>query len=113
MYYIEELKDVEVISTFFTEKDITFILRDGDVLVYNAVGDCCSSSFIEDIDDLQVLQNCKFLEVSSVSGETKEIEDCEVSKWTFYKFKTTKGYATLSFRNDSNGYYNGNLELQE
>jgi hypothetical protein len=114
MYYqLEKLKDQEVITTVFTEKDISFTLRDGDVLVYNAIGDCCSSSYIEDIDDLEVLQNATFLELYIESGETKEVEDHEVSKWTFYKFKTTKGYATLSFRNDSNGYYDGYLKLKE
>jgi len=111
----EMLKDQKVISTVYSEQLIEFTLDDGDILRYEAYGDCCSSSFIEDIDDLEVLQNATILEVDIESGESKEnslgeYTDC-VSEWTFYKFKTTKGYATLSFRNDSNGYYNGHLEL--
>jgi hypothetical protein len=103
----------KVKNTQFTEENLTFILEDGTKITYNAVGDCCSSSYIESIDDLDVLQNCEILEMQAVSGEEKEVSDYDFHKWTFYKFKTTKGYATLSFRNESNGYYDGYLELDK
>jgi hypothetical protein len=66
------LKDQKVISTKYSEESIEFTLDDGDVLRYEAYGDCCSSSFIEDIDDLEVLQNATILEVNIESDETKE-----------------------------------------
>ena len=59
--------------------------------MYQAYGDCCSHSYIESIDDLEVLQDCTMLSMESVSGDTIDITDYEVHKWTFYKFKTTKG----------------------
>ncbi len=113
---LDKLKNQKVLKTIYNEESITFTLDDGDVLRFEAYGDCCSRSYIESIDDPEVLQDTTFLEVEAVSGESLEHRDAEgytdeVSKWTFYKFKTTKGYATLSFRNDSNGYYDGYLEL--
>lgn len=100
-------------TTSYDSKYLTFKLEDSKEIKYYAEGDCCSSSFIEDIDDLEVLQNCTITEVDSVSGHQIDKNDYEVHKWTFVKFTTDKGRATLSFRNESNGYYNGYLELME
>lgn len=95
----------------WNEKEISFVLSD-ETVKYNAVGDCCSQSFIESLDNPEIFQNAVFDSVESVSGETKE-NGIVAHKWTFYKFKTNKGMCTLSFRNESNGYYDGFLELAE
>jgi hypothetical protein len=112
----EKLVGKKIIRTSFTPEELMFMLENGDTLVYEAVGDCCSHSYIESIDDEDVLQNCTITSVEIVDGEqlTQVDEDGyegTVQKWTFYKFTTDKGRATLSFRNDSNGYYNGDLQL--
>ena len=85
---------------------------DGYVLVYYAAADCCSSSFIEDFDQTWPLIDTTLLSVEKECGH-QEDDGNNVLKWTFYKFTTTKGSATLSFRNESNGYYNGNLEFSK
>lgn len=110
-YYdtIKEIVGEETTSVSYTEESLSIHLSNGNTVVFNAEGDCCSHSFIEDIDDPSVFDNATILEVSDESGEQLDIGDWEVHKWTFYKFKTTKGYATLSFRNESNGYYDGSL----
>ena len=102
----------EVLSVEFSENTLRFNLKH-DAVIYEAVGDCCSSSFIEDLDNIEALQNAVLESVDVVEGEVAEKEDWKVSEWTFYKFKTNKGLCTLSFRNDSNGYYNGRLELRK
>lgn len=106
----------KVKETVYNEKLLSFTLDDNSKIEYEPVGDCCSQSFIEDIDDLEALQNCEILSLDIERGESKEFENKfswveDVHKWTFYKFKTTKGYATLSFRNESNGYYDGELVI--
>jgi hypothetical protein len=98
------------LSMKYDTESITFDL-DNERLDYIAVGDCCSSSYIESIDDESVFDDSVILEVSVESGQAEEVDEFDIHKWTFYKFKTTKGYATLSFRNESNGYYDGYLEL--
>lgn len=106
----DELKNKLVRKVFYNENEITFVLDDDTKVSYRAVGDCCSSSYIEDLDNRDAFTNAIFVDVEEVDGETKDVSDWEVYKWTFYKFKTNKGMCTLSFRNESNGYYNGWLE---
>ncbi len=105
-----QLKDLELKSVTFTEEDLLINLTNGKTIKYTAVGDCCSSSYIESLDNPEALQNTLLISTEEVQGEQKEM-DYETHKWTFYKFKTTKGDCTLSFRNESNGYYNGYLSF--
>lgn len=92
--------------------NLTFILADSSRVSYKAVGDCCSKSYIEDLDNPEIFNDSILLSVESESGQKKEISDWDIHKWTFYKFKTDKGMCTLSFRNESNGYYDGWLEKE-
>jgi hypothetical protein len=108
----ENLEGKKILSIEVNEQLLRFNLPHSAVC-YEAYGDCCSSSYIESIDNPEIFNDAIFLGAESVSGETKEVSGCEYHKWTFYKFKTSKGMATLSFRNESNGYYNGYLELIE
>ncbi len=113
IYYDDEfdiLKDKQILSVEYSEDNLRFNLKE-DAIVFEAVGDCCSSSYIESLDNPEIFNNAKFISVESVVGETKENGEYEIFKWTFYKFKTDKGMCTLSFRNESNGYYDGHLEL--
>lgn len=104
------LKDKIVKSVKWDDTKLKFDLGD-TIVCFRAQGDCCSSSFIEDLDNPEIFIDAKFLSVEAESGEQKDINEYEVHKWTFYKFVTDKGMCTLSFRNESNGYYDGWLEL--
>lgn len=114
-YYDNEfdsLKGKKILSIEWNEETLRFNLK-GDAVCFKAYGDCCSNSFIESLDNPEIFRDAVFQSVESVSGETKELKDFDVHKWTFYKFKTDKGMCTLSFRNESNGYYDGHLELMK
>ncbi len=70
--------------------------------------DCCESVYVvEDIiGDLEDLENLPLL----ISREDTNAEDpgtCqgESYTWTFYNFATYKGYVTIRFLGESNGYY--------
>ncbi len=69
--------------------------------------DCCESVYVEDIiSDLEDLENLPLL----ISREDTNAEDpgtCqgESYTWTFYNFATYKGYVTIRFLGESNGYY--------
>ncbi len=106
------LTDKKILSIDWCEDWLQFNLQD-DAVRYNAVGDCCSSSYIESLDNPEIFKDGVFQSVEVVSGDEKEIDRYDVHKWTFYKFKTSKGMCTLSFRNESNGYYDGWLKLVE
>jgi hypothetical protein len=114
-YYENEfdsLKGKEILSVEWSDETLRFNLK-GDAVVFNAYGDCCSRSFIESLDNPEIFKDSVFDSVETVEGEQKANEEFDVHKWTFYKFKTNKGMCTLSFRNESNGYYNGHLELSK
>ncbi len=114
-YYDDEFKDIlgkKILSVEFSEETLRFNLHH-DAVCFEAVGDCCSHSYIESLDNPEAFKDAELISVESVSGDAKIIEeDIQVHKWTFYKFKTSKGDCTLSFRNESNGYYDGWLEKQ-
>lgn len=113
----DSLRGKEILSIEYSENTLRFNIKH-DAICFDAFGDCCSSSYIESIDNPEIFKNAIFESVEIVSGEQKEIitkedgwESEKTHKWSFYKFKTSKGSATLSFRNESNGYYDGHLEL--
>lgn len=77
-----------------------------------AYGDCCSVSYIEDLDNSDALFDAEVISIDEIEGEAKTVDDEEVHEWTFYKIKTNKGMCTISMRNESNGYYGGWLSVE-
>jgi hypothetical protein len=81
---------------------------------FMAVGDCCSQSWVEHIDGVEVLSSATITEMEDVGGDEDETlcnqDGHEYVKVYFFKFKTTLGYATIEMRNSSNGYYGGEMQ---
>ena len=69
--------------------------------------DCCESVTVEEIiGDLEDLENLPLLiarEDTNAEGEV--LPTSESYTWTFYNFATYKGYVTIRFLGESNGYY--------
>ena len=69
--------------------------------------DCCETVGVEEIiGDLEDLENLPLLiarEDSNADGP--ELPHSESYTWTFYNFATFKGYVTIRFLGESNGYY--------
>lgn len=75
--------------------------------------DCCESVNIEDITgDLSDLEGEPLLQAEEAvhSPDRKDYYD-ESQTWTFYKFATRKGYVTVRFLGESNGYYSESVDL--
>src|SRR3990167_6456995 len=113
---------------------LTISFYGDDPLVLEAVGDCCSSSWIEHLEMPADIDGATFY------GEHKESD--EVSAWDNHecrkcehqemweegdsgckggcghdslqvyntRFPTSRGDIVVEYRNDSNGYYGGSLE---
>ena len=70
------------------------------------------------VGDLNDLINHPLLMVEEVTNEGVNPSGVEVPEyqdssftWTFYKLATIKGYVTLSWYGESNGYYNESVSF--
>lgn len=101
----------KTITRIMVAKDkgaVLFKTTEGDI-VANADGDCCSHSWIESVE----LPVNGFPAVVSDANDIplNEDKDTRDGELAFYGFKITtdKGDIIIDYRNESNGYYGGNL----
>ena len=73
-------------------------------------GDCCSSCFIEDVDNIDALQDAKVTGVEELEvNSTGSRGAGEVTDTWGYRLHTDKGICTIGMRLEHNGYYGGRL----
>ena len=97
---------------------------DGGSLLFEVSADCCSSSWIEHVEGADDKEGAIFYgmkdgegvpwdghvcEDNSDTGENECGHDCLAVYNTV--FSTSKGDIVVEYRNDSNGYYGGSLNL--
>ena len=93
---------------------IRFDLSDGELIIAGAVGDCCSSAWIEDIQGVEQIIGSPIVSVEDV-GDMPEKQgnryghDEESMAYYGCKITSEKGYALIDYRNSSNGRYGGSL----
>ena len=79
--------------------------------------DCCESVDIEDIngdfDDLIGYPLLQAEESTNTTDTFGRIESPDSFTWTFYKFATIKGYVTIRWLGESNGYYSEEVDFKE
>ena len=88
---------------------------DQGVIAYDALGDCCSETWFADITGVSALLGGTVQTAVEVSMDGYNVEDGRTrQEWDEaygVKLTTEKGYADFVFRNSSNGYYGGSIEL--
>jgi hypothetical protein len=97
-----------------TNKDgneaLVFYNEKGEGFMFSHCQDCCESVSIDDINgDLDDLLNSIILKSEKKSNSNES--DCGSETWTFYKFATRKGYVTVKWYGESNGYYSEEVDL--
>lgn len=92
-------------------KDVMSWKVDGKWYDLNAIGDCCSHSWFEHCDNADVFNGGTILEIEHFSGDTENGEYGNEIKVDMLKIKTDKGHCTIEFRNESNGYYSGWIDV--
>lgn len=86
---------------------LRFICEDGEVIA-RCDADCCSHTWVE------AIENSASLPAVVVSVEDIDLNtdaDDQAGELAFYgcKITTDRGHIVIDYRNESNGYYGGNL----
>jgi hypothetical protein len=113
---IEELIGKTLTKITNSGDEILFICDDGTSYNMFHCQDCCESVYVEDIiGDLSDLLESPIIMAEKVTSETNP-EGCEPDyqdsfTWTFYKLATIKGYVTIRWYGESNGYYSEDVDF--
>ena len=104
------LKDIKIEGT----ENIFFI--DEDDVEYEMFHDydCCENVYIEDIcGDINNLIGSEIIMAEEViNRDLSPLNKFDESyTWTFYKFATVKGYVTIRWYGESNGYYSERVDF--
>lgn len=91
---------------------LRFTITDG-VFEYEAWGECCSESWFQDIAGVEALLNATVVDVEEVPSYETDGTRQNYDLVYGIRFKTTRGYADIVYRNSSNGYYNGSCDLYD
>lgn len=99
-----------LIKAHFDDGDVHLVFPDFEV-VGSPAGDCCSHSWVENLDDFGT--SGKFVKVEEVDSKFVATDDqlAQADCLSLYctKILTTEGEVLIDYRNDSNGYYGGYL----
>lgn len=98
---------------------IAIICGDGSKYLMYHEQDCCESVDVNDIcGDIACLLNTPITKAEEVvdssmeNGGVKDMEyEPESYTWTFYHLATVKGYVTIRWYGESNGYYSESVDF--
>ena len=100
----------EYIRAIYRNEDNTylaFIRNDRRFWVYETIGDCCSYSWFESINNPENIIGERIIGIEIKFEDGSLDEQGRFIKSYGWTFKTQKGYTDIEFRNASNGYYEG------
>ena len=111
---VSEMLNQTFTSVRSDEESVTF---ENDKVRYTLYHqqDCCESVVVEEIiGDLDDLENLPLLIArEDTNAEGEELPNSESYTWTFYNFATYKGYVTIRFLGESNGYYSEDVQCMK
>ena len=104
------LKDIKIEGN----ENIFFIDEDGIEYKMFHDYDCCENVYIEDIcGNINNLIGSEIIMAEEViNRDLSPLNEFDESyTWTFYKFATVKGYVTIRWYGESNGYYSEEVDF--
>lgn len=123
-YYDKHVEFSSLLGKVFTSitgetggPEMRFITQEGEEYLFYHAQDCCEHVSIDDIagDLSDLLGSPILLAEESSSGDNPEGVKPEYQDdsftWTFYKLATIKGYVTIRWYGESNGYYSESVDL--
>lgn len=111
----ETLTDIQGLTV--GSESVTFTTASGRTFRMYHEDDCCESvNLNEIIGDAADIIGAPLLMAEEATNEADPGRPDEYSEswtWTFYKFGTIKGYVTLRWLGESNGYYSESVTFVE
>lgn len=109
---------IKIVGAEEWEGQIIFSCSDGTKYRMFHEQRCCENVSIEDIcGDINSLIGSPLLMAEDISNECDDMEALEPGTcsytWTWYKFATIKGYVTIRWYGESNGYYSESVDFEE
>lgn len=110
---LDLMKNKTFSKVFATDHEMIFETEDGEQFEFSHIQDCCEDVHIEDIvGDLDDLVGTPLLQADEVTDNIYTgDEPVDVYEYTFYNFATIKGYVTVRWLGDSNGYYSTSVDM--
>lgn len=104
-------KTITAVHLADDKKAIRFDVDGGEPIVAKTDGDCCSSTWIENVENPGAIIGSPVLSADDIAMPSRELkrDDYEVVAFYGFKIATAKGECVIDYRNESNGYYGGNL----
>jgi hypothetical protein len=104
------------IESVDNNSELVFHCEDGRVFRMYHYQDCCENVELEDIEgDFSDLIGSPITQAEeAISSEVfnGKPQDPDSFTWTFYKLATVKGYVTLRWLGESNGYYSETVDFE-
>lgn len=115
---------VDIYGAEVESEAIAFICSDGSKYLMYHEQDCCESVDVNDIcGDISCLLNAPLTKAEEVVDSSMEQgapeseyewqSEPESYTWTFYHLATVKGYVTIRWYGESNGYYSESADFAQ
>lgn len=105
-------KTITAIYLAEDQKAIKFDIDGGEPIIARADADCCSETWIENVENWEALIGSPVLTAEDIDMPVARAggdDYYDVIQFYGFKITTTKGACVLDYRNSSNGYYGGDL----
>ena len=91
-------------------QSLKFEFDDGAPIIARCDGDCCSYTWVENIENPEAAVGSPVLVAEDIPmPDLGHMEGRDFVAYYGFKIETAKGTCIIDYRNDSNGYYGGNL----
>lgn len=103
-------KTIQSVKIASDKMALLFTTTDGIDYIVRVDADCCSHTWVETVEMPALGLPFKILKTDSLEmPDLGDLPGCDVVGYYGEKITTDKGDMVIDYRNDSNGYYGGNI----